>query len=339
MNFIRQATAADASRIAEIIITNYRVNFYPFFRNDSFYFGELNVMDMAAEYAEGTDALRSTYVYDDGVVKGIIRISGNEIEKLFVEPQFQSQGIGAKLLDFAVNDKKASWLWVLEYNTRGISFYQNHGFLLTGEKIIEDEWVPLLKMSKAPEIQLRIISQDSPDKARLESINEEAFPVNERNSIDDLYASGSDGNLDMLGIYAEDELVGFFAVRKFGRIRYMAYFAVCSKKRSMGIGSKALHLLKDFYPCCQIINEFEAPDEKDENNAVRLRRRDFYLRNGFYETGWYSFYDGTGFEIACSETEFDMREFENFIVYLNSIVPDHIPQPYRKTDCTASISE
>lgn len=152
MNFIRPALATDASRIAEIIITNYRVNFYPFFRNDSFYFGELNVLDMASEYAEGTIALRSTYVYDDGVVKGIIRISGDKIEKLFIEPQFQNQGIGAKLLDFAVSDKKASWLWVLEYNTRGISFYERHGFLLTGDKILEDEWVPLLKMSKNPDI-------------------------------------------------------------------------------------------------------------------------------------------------------------------------------------------
>lgn len=148
MTNIRPATPADASRIAEIIITNYRTNFYPFFRNDAYYFGELNVMDMASEYAEDTDALRNTYVYDDGVVKGIIRISGDEIEKLFVEPQFQSQGIGAKLLDFAVNDKKASWLWVLEYNTRGIAFYQSHGFALTGEKIMEDEWVPLLKMER-----------------------------------------------------------------------------------------------------------------------------------------------------------------------------------------------
>lgn len=330
MNFIRPALATDASRIAEIIVTNYRVNFYPFFRNTSFYFGELNVVDMASEYAEGTEALCNTYVYDDGVVKGIIRISGDEIEKLFVEPQFQSQGIGAKLFDFAVSDKKASWLWVLEYNVRGIAFYQKHDFRLTCEKIIEDDWVPLLKMSKNPNVQLRIITQDSPEISKLEIINEEAFPISERSSIDHLYASGSDGNLDMIGIYTDHELVGFFAVRKFGRIRYMAYFAVCSQKRSKGIGSKALQLLKDFYPDCQIVNEFEAPNKSDENNSIRLRRRDFYLRNGFYETGWYSFYDETEFEIACSETEFDMQEFEKFITYLNSIVPDHIPQPYQK---------
>lgn len=322
--------AADASRIAEIIITNYHVNFYPFFRNDRFYFGDLNVVDMASEYEEGSEALRNTFVYDDGVVKGIIRISGDEIEKLYVEPQFQSQGIGAKLLDFAVNVKNAHRLWVLEYNSRGIAFYQRHGFHLTGEKIIEDEWVSLLKMSNKYNVQLRIVTQNSPEKSELETINEEAFPISERNSIDDLYASGNDGNLDVIGIYADNELAGFFAVRKFGRIRYMAYFAVCSEKRSKGIGSKALNLLKDFYPDCRIVCEFEAPDESYENNHIRLHRRDFYLRNGFFETGWYSFYDENEFEIACSEAEFDMQEFRKFIEYLNSIVPDHIPQPYQK---------
>ncbi len=149
MNYIRPALAADASRIAEITITNYRINFYPFFHNDLYYFGELNVCEMAAEYANDEQLLQSTYVYDDGVVKGTICVKEKKIEKLFVEPQFQSQGIGAKLLKFAVSKLHGDNLWVLEYNTRGIAFYQRNGFELTGEKMIEDEWVPLLKMVRS----------------------------------------------------------------------------------------------------------------------------------------------------------------------------------------------
>ena len=144
--YIRQATAADASRIAEIIITNYRMNFYPFFLRDEYYFKELNVVEYAKEYSSGTQALKNCFVYDDGVIKGIIRINGKEIEKLFIEPQFQGRGIGAELLSFAVKERKAGQLWVLEYNKRGIAFYERNGFELTGEKIIEDKWVPLLKM-------------------------------------------------------------------------------------------------------------------------------------------------------------------------------------------------
>ncbi len=156
MNYIRPASAADASRIAEIIITNYRINFYPIFHNDLYYFGELNVCEMAAEYANDIQLLHRTYVYDDGVVKGVIRTKEKEIEKLFVEPQFQSQGIGAKLLQFAVSELHSDNLWALEYNTRGIAFYQRNGFVLTGEKVIEDEWVPLLKMVR-PEKDNKII--------------------------------------------------------------------------------------------------------------------------------------------------------------------------------------
>lgn len=144
--YIRSAAERDAGRIAEIIVTNYRTNFYPFFRNDAYYFDELNVLDMAKTYVQGSAELRNSYVYDDGVVKGIIRISGAEIEKLFVEPQFQSQGIGAALLRLAVQEKHAASLWVLEYNARGIAFYERNGFRLTGERILEDDWVPLLKM-------------------------------------------------------------------------------------------------------------------------------------------------------------------------------------------------
>ena len=146
---IRPATVKDTSRIAEIIVINYRVNFYPFFHNDPFYFAELNVLDTAAAYQEGSEELRNTYVYDDnGVVKGIIRVNGTEVVKLYVEPQFQSSGIGAELLQYAIDNFGADNLWALEYNTRGIAFYKRHGFELTGEKMIEDEWVPLVKLER-----------------------------------------------------------------------------------------------------------------------------------------------------------------------------------------------
>ena len=124
-------------------------------------------------------------------------------------------------------------------------------------------------------IQLRLLTRDCPDIPQLVLINQEAFPPSERASIDGLFDSNDGGNLDMIGIYGEQELLGFFAVRKLGSIRYLAYFAISQTKRSGGIGSRALSLLKQFYPEEQIVVEFEAPDEAAENNTLRLRRRDF----------------------------------------------------------------
>ena len=143
---IRQAKRSYASRIAEMIVANYRKNFFPIFKNEEFYFGELNVIDVAREYTDNENILQDTYVYDDGVVKGMIRLDQDEVVKLYVEPQFQGEKIGTKLLNFATTDKGAKWLWVLEQNEKGIRFYKRNGFNFTGETMLEDDWVPLKKM-------------------------------------------------------------------------------------------------------------------------------------------------------------------------------------------------
>ena len=138
MNIIRQATMADVARVAEIEIFNYRLNFYPIFQNDWFYFDEKQVPKEMKRYETEEGLLQNTYVYDDGVVKGFIQIDGSKVAKLFVEPVLQGNGIGAKLLEYAVKEKRANHLWALEKNVKAIKFYESHGFHLTGEKELEE---------------------------------------------------------------------------------------------------------------------------------------------------------------------------------------------------------
>lgn len=139
MENIRQASQEDAPRLAEIEVFNYRLNFYPIFRYDEFYFDELSVLGETEKYRRGESPLRSTYVYDDGVVKGFVRIVGNEVKKLFVEPALQGQAIGEKLLNFAIERHKVTFLWALEKNVRAIRFYERHGFHVTDEKKFEED--------------------------------------------------------------------------------------------------------------------------------------------------------------------------------------------------------
>lgn len=136
---IRQAVPSDAARLAEIEIFNYRLNFYPIFQNDWFYFDELQVPKLMQEYQAKSELLQRTYVYDDSVVKGFIRLNGQQVEKLFVEPVLQDQGIGAALLTYAIEAHTVRFLWALEKNARAIAFYQKHGFRATGEKILEED--------------------------------------------------------------------------------------------------------------------------------------------------------------------------------------------------------
>lgn len=136
MNNIRQARSEDAERIAEIVVFNYRLNFYPVFQDDNFYFEELRISNQMLRYAKDLDNI---WVYDDGVVKGFIQIDGTEVKKLFVEPVLQGNSIGAKLLEYAISEKNVDHLWALEKNTRAVAFYQRYGFRVTGDKKYEED--------------------------------------------------------------------------------------------------------------------------------------------------------------------------------------------------------
>ena len=92
--------------------------------------------------------LESLYVYDDGVVKGFIKIEGTYIARLYVEPVLQNASIGSQLLKYAIKEHNADHLWALEKNAKAIRFYERHSFTATGEKKQEDgtsEYLVLLK--------------------------------------------------------------------------------------------------------------------------------------------------------------------------------------------------
>lgn len=135
---IRKAGEDDLSRVAEIYIFNNRTNFFPIFRDEGFSFGELQVVSLANDYFKKEEIIKNIYVFDDGVIKGFLQMNETEICKLYVDTFFQSEGIGDKLLDFAVKELHADNLWALEKNVRAISFYQKHGFYLTGQKKFEE---------------------------------------------------------------------------------------------------------------------------------------------------------------------------------------------------------
>ena len=143
--FVRKSNMNDLSRIAEIQVFNYRLFFYPIFKSDDYYFNELRVPALIQEYESSLDSL---YVYDDGVVKGFIKIEGTYIARLFVEPVLQNASIGSQLLEYAIKEHNADHLWALEKNAKAIRFYKRHGFSVTGEKKPEEgtsEYLVLLK--------------------------------------------------------------------------------------------------------------------------------------------------------------------------------------------------
>ncbi len=130
---IRKAEKRDISRIAEILVFAKRIKYRPIFQNDDYSFNELQVIRVSQEY-DNPEILNNMWVYDDGIVKGLIHIIGEEVVELYVDYFFWEQGVGSKLLEFAKEKLGVSFLWALEKNTDAIRFYEAHGFHDSGER-------------------------------------------------------------------------------------------------------------------------------------------------------------------------------------------------------------
>ncbi|MEG0239300.1 MAG: GNAT family N-acetyltransferase [Anaerorhabdus sp.] len=135
---IREAKIEDLSRIAEIYVFNNRMNYFPIFKDEDFSFGELQVVSLVDNYFIKDEIIKNLYVFDNGLIKGFIQMNNIEICKIYVDTFFQSEGIGNELIEYAIKVHHANHLWALEKNIRAISFYQRHGFYLTGEKKFEE---------------------------------------------------------------------------------------------------------------------------------------------------------------------------------------------------------
>ncbi|MCM1175855.1 MAG: GNAT family N-acetyltransferase [Blautia sp.] len=138
MNHIRKSVIQDASRLAEILIFTKRMNYRKIFHDDKVSFGEMQVLPLAQDYISNPAKLENIWVYDDEFVKGMLHIEGNELTELYVDSFFQNEGIGAKLIEFAIQTFDVSKLFVLEKNIGAIRFYQHHGFSLTQERQLEE---------------------------------------------------------------------------------------------------------------------------------------------------------------------------------------------------------
>lgn len=135
---IRQANTGDISRISEILVFTKRVNYRRIFHNDEYSFGELQVLSVARELEAYPERLSEIWVFEERFVKGLIRIREREVAELYVDSFFSGQGIGGKLLDFAVDRFDVRNLWVLEENPRAIAFYERHGFRNSGIRKYEE---------------------------------------------------------------------------------------------------------------------------------------------------------------------------------------------------------
>ena len=78
----------------------------------------------------------------DGQIVGFIGTSSDNIEMLFIDPEFRAQGIGRVLTDFAINELKIEKVDVNEQNPQAVGFYEKLGFKVIGRSELDGQGKP-----------------------------------------------------------------------------------------------------------------------------------------------------------------------------------------------------
>ena len=115
------------------------------------------------------------------------------------------------------------------------------------------------------------------------------FPKEELKPISILLKCQREGTMTPYGLYNGDELMAYAIMlfAKPGDACILDYLATVRQHRGSGAGSEMLQKLRTELPDCAgilIEYEFTGDDVDPEEQAMRLRREHFYLKNGVRKT-------------------------------------------------------
>ena len=115
------------------------------------------------------------------------------------------------------------------------------------------------------------------------------FPRDERKPLHMIRSALRRGQYQCLGLFDGEKIAAyaFFVVLQAGAVQQILldYFAVDAARRGRGIGSQFLQMLQSRF-CGVLLIEVEDPVSAQDasERQIRLRRKQFYLRNGCAET-------------------------------------------------------
>lgn len=127
---IRPATEADVPRMIEVFRRSFISAFgftAPFPLLQQWIRENREAQTYPAQWAEMSVLER------DGIVAGLVQPTVDEIDGLWIHPDYQGQGIGSRLLAHGEETIRRrghsrSWLTCSSYNRRALGFYQARGY-------------------------------------------------------------------------------------------------------------------------------------------------------------------------------------------------------------------
>lgn len=144
---------------------------------------------------------------------------------------------------------------------------------------------------------------DRQGQLKIKEIYENSFPNSERFPFWIIKECAKENNvrLDAIIDHKTDKIIGMRFLIFYDDIVYLMYMAIDKKCRNKGFGSFVLRdlILHQVYETILLCIEKPTKDTDD----IKTHRKDFYLRNGFYETGCFIEDTGVEYEFLSSSKE------------------------------------
>lgn len=156
----------------------------------------------------------------------------------------------------------------------------------------------------------QLITETFPDLDKVERLNIEAFPEEERVPLSEYLRYTGNDDANFFAFYNEEEFVGFAFSIYNQKVFYVSFFAIMPHLRSHGYGQEIIEKLVEFYQRTMIL-EVERLDEECDNLEQRQSRMDFYKRNGFKTANAFLEYEGLSFEILYRGDHFDEEAYRD----------------------------
>jgi len=151
------------------------------------------------------------------------------------------------------------------------------------------------------------------DLDKIESLALEAFPPEEYLAPSKIIEMSEKADLNFLAVYDNDQFVGFTVVKLYKTMAYLFFLAINKEMRGQGYGNKIIQKIKENYPDYSLVVDFEMIDKKAPNYNQRVKRKNFYLKNGYKETGHFLSYLGVNYEIMAMNDNLNIDLFKKLI--------------------------
>ncbi|WP_124059085.1 GNAT family N-acetyltransferase [Vaginisenegalia massiliensis] len=128
----------------------------------------------------------------------------------------------------------------------------------------------------------RVADQGHPLASAVEQLYLDAFPLEERKPIQDLYAHQVGQASDVWAVNNEvGDFIGLAVTLLSEQLVLIEYLAVNPAMRNNQYGAKILAHMSQLYPDKPLFLEIEPTQDLVDQNDIRWRRRRFYERNGY----------------------------------------------------------